>query len=237
MNYLWVVIMNKHIISNRFKCLTALAAAPLLAMSVSSYADMDAAKRWVDNEFNESTLTKDQQMKEMDFFINASKPFKGMDIKVVSETIATHVYESDVLAKAFTEITGIKIKHVLTGEGDVIQKLQHQMYTGENLFDAYINDSDLIGTHYRYGEVLPVSDFMVGEGADVTLPTLDIQDFIGIKFTTGLDDKIYQLPDQQFANLYWFRQDWFERKDLQDKFKKEYVSKLTRTPHKTRRPF
>ena len=29
-------------------------------------------------------------MKEMEWFINAAKPFKGMEIKVVSETIPTH---------------------------------------------------------------------------------------------------------------------------------------------------
>jgi glycerol transport system substrate-binding protein len=39
----------------------------------------------------------------------------------------------------------------------------------------------------------------------LTSPTLDIKDFIGISFTTAPDGKIYQLPDQQFANLYWFR--------------------------------
>ncbi len=45
------------------------------------------------------------------------------------------------------------------------------------------------------------------------------KDFIGTKFTTAPDGKLYQLPDQQFANLYWFRADRFARKDLQDKFK------------------
>ncbi len=33
---------------------------------------------------------------------------------------------------------------------------------------------------------------------------------------------MYQLPDQQFANLYWFRADLFERKDIKDKFKAKY---------------
>ena len=50
---------------------------------------------------------------------------------------------------------------------------------------------------------------MAGEGKDVTLPTLDVNDFIGKSFTTAPDGKLYQLPDQQFANLYWFRADWF----------------------------
>ena len=52
---------------------------------------------------------------------------------------------------------------------------------------------------------------MAGEGKDVTLPTLDVNDFIGKSFTTGPDGKLWQLPDQQFANLYWFRYDWFKR--------------------------
>ena len=49
-----------------------------------------------------------------------------------------------------------------------------------------------------------------------------MKDFIGTSFTTAPDKKLYQLPDQQFANLYWFRADWFARKDLQDKFKAKY---------------
>ena len=59
-----------------------------------------------------------------------------------------------------------------------------------------------------------LTDWMAGEGKDVTLPTLDIDDFHRISFTTGPDGKIYQLPDQQFANLYWFRYDWFNREDF-----------------------
>ena len=59
---------------------------------------------------------------------------------------------------------------------------------------------------------------MKNEGAEVTLPTLDLDDFIGIAFTTGPDGHLYQLPDQQFANLYWYRADWFEREDFQKQF-------------------
>ena len=149
-----------------------------------------------------------------------------MAIKVVSETIPTHEYESKVLAKAFEEITGIKVTHDLIQEGDVIEKLQIQMQSGKNVFDAYINDSDLIGTHSRYGHVVNLTDWMAGQGKDVTLPTLDIDDFMGKSFTTGPDGKLYQLPDQQFANLYWFRYDWFTRKDFKAQFKKIYAYEL-----------
>jgi glycerol transport system substrate-binding protein len=80
----------------------------------------------------------------------------------------------------------------------------------------------LIGTHFRYGKTESITDLMANEGKNFTSPTLDIKDFIGISFTTAPDGKIYQLPDQQFANLYWFRADWFERPDLKAKFKEKY---------------
>ena len=162
----------------------------------------------------------------MQWFIDAARPFAGMEIKVVSETITTHEYEAQVLAKAFTEITGIQVTHDLIGEGDVVEKLQTQMQSGENIYDAYVNDSDLIGTHFRYQQVRNLSDWMVGEADDVTSPTLDLEDFIGISFTTGPDGKIYQLPDQQFANLYWFRYDWFTDPDLKQQFSAKYGYEL-----------
>ena len=80
-------------------------------------------------------------MKEMEWFINAAKPFRGLEINVLSETIPTHEYESKVLTKAFEEITGIKVNHQLLGEGEVVQAVQTQMQTNRNLYDAYINDS------------------------------------------------------------------------------------------------
>ncbi len=200
-------------------------AAP--AAGATSAADMAAsAARWQRDEFQPSTLSADEQLAELAWFTKAAAPFRGLSIKVVSETLTTHVYESEVLAKAFEEITGIKVTHDLIQEGDVIERLQTQMKSGENIYDAYVNDSDLIGTHARYGYVLPLSDFMAGEGEDVTLPTLDLEDFIGLSFTTGPDGKVYQLPDQQFANLYWFRYDWFQRPDLRKQFSDVYGYEL-----------
>jgi glycerol transport system substrate-binding protein len=108
----------------------------------------------------------------------------------------------------------------------VVEKLQTSMQSGRSIYDGWITDSDLIGTHYRYGAVLPLSDFMAGAGKAYTNPGLDLKDFIGAKFVTAPDGKLYQLPDQQFANLYWFRADWFARKDLQDQFRRKYGYEL-----------
>ncbi len=201
---------------------STLTAAPALANEA-------AARRWIDQEFQPSTLSKEQQLAELKWFINAAAQLKAQgiaEISVVSETITTHEYEAKTLARAFGEITGIRVKHDLIQEGDVVEKLQTSMQSGRSIYDGWITDSDLIGTHYRYGAVLPLSDFMAGAGKAFTNPGLDLKDFIGAKFVTAPDNKLYQLPDQQFANLYWFRADWFARKDLQDTFKKKYGYEL-----------
>ena len=204
----------------------AIAAAVALCIQPAAQAGKAEADKWVNDEFQPSTLSKSEQTAEMEWFIKAAAPFKGMEINVLSETIPTHEYESKVLTKAFEEITGIKVNHQLLGEGEVVQAVQTQMQTNRNLYDAYINDSDLIGTHSRLQLAVNLTDWMAGEGKDVTLPTLDLDDFMGISFTTGPDGKLYQLPDQQFANLYWFRYDWFQRQDLKDQFKKRYGYEL-----------
>jgi glycerol transport system substrate-binding protein len=204
---------------------TLLSCAVFLSTIATSSAEVEDVQRWLP-EFQPSTLDPEQQLAEMQWFIDAARPFAGMEIKVVSETITTHEYEAQVLAKAFTEITGIQVTHDLIGEGDVVEKLQTQMQSGENIYDAYVNDSDLIGTHFRYQQVRNLTDWMVGEAEDVTSPTLDLEDFIGISFTTGPDGKVYQLPDQQFANLYWFRYDWFTDPDLKQQFSAKYGYEL-----------
>ncbi len=201
---------------------TAIALA-LMAYGMPAFADMEAAKAFLDKEIGDlSVLPRADQEAEMQWFETAAKPYAGMEIKVASETLTTHEYEAKVLAPAFTAITGIKVTHDLIGEGDVVEKLQTQMQSGENIYDAYINDSDLIGTHWRYQQARSLTDFMANEGKDVTNPGLDLADFIGTKFTTAPDGQLYQLPDQQFANLYWFRYDWFNDQKTKDDFKAKY---------------
>ncbi|MEB0077526.1 MULTISPECIES: ABC transporter substrate-binding protein [unclassified Pseudomonas] len=210
----------------------SVALASLLALSglsVSAWADAyeDAAKKWIGDEFKPSTLTPEQQFAEMQWFIKTAEPFRGMSIKVVSESLTTHKYESETLAKAFTEITGIKVTHDVMQEGDVIEKLQTSLQSeGRSIYDGWVNDSDLIGTHFRYNKTESLTDLMANEGKNYTSPTLDVKDFIGTSFTTAPDGKLYQLPDQQFANLYWFRADWFERPDLKARFKAKYGYEL-----------
>ncbi len=197
--------------------------------STPAYAQqLDAAKKWVDNEFQPSTLKKEEQMAEMEWFIKASTPFKGIEVSTVSEILGIHDYESKTLTKAFQEITGIKVNHELMNEGLLVDKIEVEIASGKPIYDFWMNDSDFIGTHPRFNDIVggSLTDFMAGDGKDITSPTLDLKDFIGLDFATFTDGKLYGLPDQQFANLYWFRYDWFQKPELKAAFKKKFGYEL-----------
>src|ERR1700733_8685359 len=120
--------------ATRTRFMTMTSAAALIAASVTiaapAFADDATAQKWIDSEFQPSTLSRADQLKELQWFEKAAQPFKGMEINVVSETLATHDYESKTLAKAFTELTGIKVKHDTIPQGDVVEKLQTQVQSG-----------------------------------------------------------------------------------------------------------
>src|SRR3546814_13282783 len=85
-------------------------------------------------------------MAEMQWFIDAAAKLKAKgvnEINVVSETITTHEYESKTLARAFNEITGIKVNHDLIQDGAVVEKLQTSMHSAKYIYDGWIYDSNL----------------------------------------------------------------------------------------------
>lgn len=205
----------------RTRLLSCLLGASLLLSASAGAVSDKVASAWID-AFTPSTLTPAQQRAELDWFASAATPLQGVTIRVATGRSATHRYEAQTLARAFTQVTGIEVTHELLDERDIVDQLQAQLRSGERLYDAYASPADLIGTHFRRQEVRNLTDWMAGEGAGFTLPTLDLADFIGSTFTTAPDDKLYQLPDQQAANLYWFRYDWFTNPALKARFEARF---------------
>ncbi len=176
----------------------------------------------VQRQLPHTSLDKNQQYEELAWFVAASKSLRGTSIRVVAEDLAVHRYEADILTKLFYELTGIRVNFEITEEDDLVKKLQVQMDMGLHIYDAYVNDADFLGTHYRRGVTVPISDYISNQWKQYTLPTLDLADFIGTKYTTSPSGVLYQLPSQQFASLYWYRHDWFTRAEFKEKFIAKY---------------
>ena len=184
-----------------------------------------AAVKWA-MEFQPSVLTLKEQIDELMWFAENAESLRGTDVESVAETIKTHTWESETLAQAFREITGINVTHNIIGEGDLVEKLQTQLASGRSVYDIYVNDADLIGTHIRLESAVNLTEYMNGPGSAFTNPTLDLDDWMNPEFGQNFDGDQIQLPDQQFANLYWFRYDWFTDPDLKEQFRNEYGYEL-----------
>lgn len=204
-----------------FFCVFTLLAATSLFAQVSD-AVLD---KWV-KEFTPSVFSVEEQKAELQWFAKAAAPLKGVAIKSTAEGIKTHYYESEVLAKAFTELTGIKVTHDVIGEGELVDRIQRQIQTGQKLYDIYVNDTDNVGWHYRNDAVVKFNDLMKGEGRAYTNPYLDLEDWLNLEQGTDYEGNLLQIPDQQFAILYWFRNDWFENPEFKAKFKKQFGYEL-----------
>jgi len=198
----------------------------LLLISLNTVTSISAApkvddpqiEKWVE-KFQPSSLSKSDMRKELAWFKSVSEPFRGKKIKSVAEDIKTHYWESETLAQAFFDITGIRVEHEVIGEGAVVEAILEQMNSGKNIYDIYVNDADMIGTHLRVNGVVNLSQYMAGKGKTYTNPYLDLPDFLNLEFGQDYEGNQLQLPDQQFANLYWFRHDWFVRPDIKAKFR------------------
>jgi len=184
-----------------------------------------AAVKWV-FEFQPSVLSAQEQVDELIWFAHNAEDLRGTSVSSVAETIKTHKWESDVLADAFTEITGIDVTHNIIGEGSLVEKLQTQLASGRKVYDIYVNDADLIGMHTRLQSAVNLTEYMDGEGSEFTNPTLDLDDWMNPEFGQNYEGDQLQLPDQQFANLYWFRHDWFTDEELSSRFEDRYGYEL-----------
>jgi len=61
--------------------LTVLVAAMAMAgVAGNAWADIKAAEKWVDSEFQPSTLSRQQQVSEMQWFIDAAAKLKAKGV-------------------------------------------------------------------------------------------------------------------------------------------------------------
>ncbi|TPX70380.1 hypothetical protein SpCBS45565_g01801 [Spizellomyces sp. 'palustris'] len=214
-----------------------LFATSLLLFTPSTHAAaQDVISKWLE-EFRPSVLSIDQQRAELEWFqrVAAERGLQGVTVQSTAESITIHSYESDTLAAAFSDITGIKVNHVIMDEGNLVSTITEQIRTGKRYFDIYVHDADSNGFHLRSQRLHTIANKTGVDGngdpiyemnpllAPVTnMTNLDLNDWMNIYFGSDLDGNIIQLTDQQFVNLYFYRYDWFTDTDIKNVFNDTY---------------
>ena len=81
---------------HKLPLMVTVSALAISLAAGSAFAGPEEARRWIDAEFQPSTLSKDEQMKEMEWFINAAKPIAAL----MTKTASTSGYQLGLLAAA-----------------------------------------------------------------------------------------------------------------------------------------
>jgi len=152
--------------------------------------------------FKPSTLSKEDQMKEMQWFIKGPPaPFKGMEINAVSENPdrATNMNRRRWRKRSRKSPASRSSTDIIQEGGRRREDSRPRCSPARTSMTAWINDSDFIGTHFRYG---PSGRFDGMDGRrsqgrhrpDARRQRLHRQ----VVHHTAPNGHLYQLPDQQF---------------------------------------
>lgn len=97
---------------------TVLWALLLTLTFVARVSSRDVIEEWSE-EFRPSVLSIADQKLEMQWFRDTARDWNltGLTILSTAESAMIHHYENEVLAKAFFDITGIKVEHIIMDEG------------------------------------------------------------------------------------------------------------------------
>jgi len=109
--------------------------AALIAASVTitapAFADDATAQSGSIASFNPRPCSKADQFEGNAVVCQSAEPYKGMEINVTSETLTVHDMNRRRWPRPSRKSPGIKVKHDIIQEGDVVEKIQTQMPVGQ----------------------------------------------------------------------------------------------------------
>ena len=156
--------------------------------------------KWIDSEFQPSTLNKDQQMAEMKWFIEAAEA-AGQGVKE-SRSCPRRSPRTNTSQDAGQGLFEENHRHQGQARPDPGRRrgrLQTRCSRASHLrrLDFRLRPDR---HHYRYGKIMNLTDYMAG-AARIHQPRAGRQRLHRHQVLHHAPDgKLYQLPDQQFAN-------------------------------------
>lgn len=153
------------------------------------------------------------------FFAEAAKPYRGTVLRGISEDTPPSHYVRDVLAPAFEQETGIKVKLEISDNPRIEQVIE----SGGESYDYVYIEQDVIYGYLEREVLVNLTQSLENN------PRLLSSDFNPIDFTGFIDEfkdpstgDLYGVPMEAFIKIYVYRKDLFEDPDIQAAFSEEY---------------
>ena len=125
----------------------------------------------------------------------------------------------DVLAKKFTEETGINVEFETTSWDQMYDKAIKDMEANTGIYDFVYIEQDIIYSYLAKNFLVDINKSLKDK------PALKSADFDESKFNSFIDyfknadGDVFGIPMEAFIKLYFYRTDLFGDKDIQAQFK------------------
>lgn len=157
-----------------------------------------------------------------DWFKAAAAPYTGVTIRGVSESSPPSVYVRDVLAKQFSELTGIKVDFEATSWDQMYDKAIKDMEANTGIYDFVYIEQDIIYQYLHRDYLTNISRALV-DNAALKAPNVDFADFTSFAdYFKNADGDLFGVPMEAFTKMYLYRKDLFNDAAIQAAFKDKY---------------
>jgi len=145
-----------------------------------------------------------------DWLASAAAPYKGVTIKMVTESTPTSLFIRDVLAPQFEQITGIHVIVETVSWDEMFRKELATLQAKGSDYDIFYTEQDIIAQYGYNNWLVPLNDFLANP--KLTYPGYNISDFFApVLAGYTYNGKILAMPFESFLKIYVYRKDLFEK--------------------------
>lgn len=177
---------------------------------------------------NETVLSKDQLVQELEHFAIASEPYRGTTLIVMYEAVPGAVWEEENLGPWFEKITGIKLRWESMSNFETILKSLEDAKTKAGIYDLVGSDQDMMGFYIYNQSAVNITELLKDQ-PELEPPFFDPEDFYARASYSDSKGNLYALHAYNAFAGTVYRKDWFTDPKEKEAFEKQYGYEL-KTP-------
>jgi multiple sugar transport system substrate-binding protein len=159
---------------------------------------------------------------DTNWWTEAARPFVGTVLHGISESTPPSRHVSEVLARRFEELTGIRIVLELTSWDMMYTKSIADMEAGTGVYDFVYIEQDIIYAYLARNFLVDITQTLA-DNPNLVAPGVNFGDF-----TTFIDyfkddrGHLFGVPMEAFVKPYLYRKDLFEDPEIQAAFRERF---------------
>ena len=139
------------------------------------------------------------------FWKSAGQPYKGVTLNGVTENTPPGQFVSEVLAKDFEKLTGIKVRLETTSWDQMYDKAIKDMEANTGIYDFVYIEQDIIYSYLDRDFLVNISEGLAANPS-LKAPNVDFADFTTfINYFKNGEGDVFGVPMEAFIKVYLYK--------------------------------